>query len=144
MKTREADQVPQPNLASALVEEEDPVSVLFIEDDPQIAEMFRLKLETDGYQVTIAGSGEGIPRALPDLIFLDIRAPHRERIGVLRTLRDGGATSAIPVVIVSDYREDELRDAGARLGDGEYLIRSGGPTSLRPIEQWTVRFAELD
>jgi len=61
MKTQVADQFQRPNLAVGLVDEEKPVSVLFIEDDPQISEMFRLKLETDGYEVTIAGSDDGIP-----------------------------------------------------------------------------------
>jgi CheY-like chemotaxis protein len=143
MKTKVGDQLRRPNAAVGLVDEEEPVSVLFIEDDPQIAEMFRLKLETDGYQVTIAGSDDGIPRTPPDLIFLDIRAPHRDRVQVLRTLHEG-RTSAIPVVIVSDYREDELIDAGARLGRGEYLIRSEFTRSLSPIERWTMRVSEPD
>jgi CheY-like chemotaxis protein len=143
MKTQVADQLQRPNLAVGLVDEEKPVSVLFIEDDPQIAEMFRLKLETDGYEVTIAGSDDGIPRTPPDLIFLDIRAPHRDRIRVLRTLREG-RTCAIPVVIVSDYRVEELMDAGATLGHGEYLIRSEFTRAVRPIEDWRMRQSELD
>ena len=32
--------------------------VLFIEDDPAVAQMYQLKLQLDGYQVTIARDGE--------------------------------------------------------------------------------------
>ena len=34
------------------------VSVLFIEDDPAVAEMYKLKLELDGYTVRVAKDGE--------------------------------------------------------------------------------------
>lgn len=144
MKTNVANQMQRPNLVSARIEEEAPVSILFIEDDPHVAAMYRLELETDGYYVTIARSEGGISHPLPDLIFLDIRVPHRDRIGILRSLRSDRATSAIPIVIVSDYREDELRDAGARLGDGEYFIRSEGAAGLSRVEEWTAGLAELD
>jgi len=34
------------------------VRVLFIEDDPAVAEMYKLKLELDGYTVIVAKDGE--------------------------------------------------------------------------------------
>jgi len=36
----------------------DEVNVLFIEDDPTVAQMYKLKLELDGYQVNMAKDGE--------------------------------------------------------------------------------------
>jgi hypothetical protein len=36
--------------------EEDEVRVLFVEDDPAVAQMYRLKLELDGYAVDVASS----------------------------------------------------------------------------------------
>ena len=38
--------------------DEDEVRVLFVEDDPAVAQMYRLKLELDGYLVEIATDGE--------------------------------------------------------------------------------------
>ncbi len=32
---------------------DDTIRVLFVQDDPAVAEMYKLKLELDGYQVTI-------------------------------------------------------------------------------------------
>jgi DNA-binding response OmpR family regulator len=34
------------------------VRVLFVEDDPAVAQMYKLKLELDGYAVTVAPDGE--------------------------------------------------------------------------------------
>ena len=34
------------------------VRVLFVEDDPSVAQMYKLKLELDGYTVEIASDGE--------------------------------------------------------------------------------------
>ncbi|HEX4215096.1 MAG TPA: response regulator [Candidatus Dormibacteraeota bacterium] len=118
------------------------VRVLFIEDDPTVAQMYRLKLELDGYQVMMAKDGdEGLELAAsqhPDLIFLDIRLPKRDGFAVLGTLREDERTRDIPVVILSNYGERELVERGLRLGAQEYLIKSQTtPSALsRGVEGW--------
>jgi DNA-binding response OmpR family regulator len=135
--------MPRPLLAKALAADWDVVSVLFIEDDPHLAEMYRLKLEMDGYRVMIAGSEEEIRGFRPDLIYLDIRAPHRDRVELLRRLRHDGATRWIPVIILSDYREQDLFHAGADLSPAVYFVRSAGNVSLSPqIGEWASHLAE--
>jgi CheY-like chemotaxis protein len=120
----------------------DDVHVLFIEDDPTVAQMYRLKLELDGYQVTMAKDGEeGLRFAgelLPDIIFLDIRLPKKDGFAVLEALRSAERTRAIPVVILSNYGERELVEKGLRLGAQEYLIKSQTtPAALsRGVEGW--------
>src|SRR5438094_828676 len=39
---------------------EDTIRVLFIEDDPAVAEMYKLKLELDGYQVKVVSSDDQV------------------------------------------------------------------------------------
>ena len=55
---------------------EEKIKVLLIEDEKEVAELYRLKLSLDGYEVITAENGEeGLERAFsekPDLIFLDI------------------------------------------------------------------------
>ena len=81
---------------------EEPISVLIVEDDPAVAQMYRIKLELDGYTVTVAPDGEiGLRMAAtdqPDLIFLDIRLPKLDGMAVLESLRNTDATRNIPVV----------------------------------------------
>ena len=108
--------------------QEDEVRVLFVEDDPAVAQMYRLKLELDGYSVEVAADGEqAVARATadpPDIVFLDIRLPKLDGLGVLEALRGNERTRNLPVVILSNYSESELIDRGLKLGALEYLIKS--------------------
>ncbi|TMD97610.1 MAG: response regulator [Chloroflexi bacterium] len=106
----------------------DEVRVLFVEDDASVAQMYQLKLELDGYTVEVAGDGVAAlekARSLhPDIIFLDIRLPKLDGLGVLEALRDDPTIAAIPVVILSNWNERELVDRGIKLGALDHLIKS--------------------
>ena len=108
--------------------QDDDVRVLFVEDDPSVAQMYKLKLELDGYAVTVADDGElalKLAREMaPDIIFLDIRLPKLDGMAVLEQLRADGRTKQIPVVILSNYSERELVERGLKLGALEYLVKS--------------------
>ena len=125
---------------SEVVDEE--VNVLFIEDDPAVAEMYKLKLELDGYQVQVATDGEAAiamaTQAPPDIIFLDIRLPKVDGLAVLEALRADERTRHVPVVILSNYSERELVERGLKLGALEYLIKSQTtPAKLAGgVENW--------
>ena len=120
----------------------DEIRVLFVEDDPTVAQMYRLKLELDGYQVIMAKDGEeGLRLAEeiePDIIFLDIRLPKVDGFAVLEGLRSREETRNVPVVILSNYGEQELVERGLKLGALEYLIKSQTtPANLsRGVEGW--------
>ncbi len=120
----------------------DDVNVLFIEDDPTVAQMYKLKLELDGYHVDMAKDGEeGLKLAhdlKPDIIFLDIRLPKMDGFAVLEQLRSADDTRQIPVVILSNSGERELVERGLKLGALEYLIKSQTtPANLsRGVEGW--------
>jgi len=109
-------------------EEADDVRVLFVEDDASVAHMYRLKLELDGYTVDVAGDGlvalEKARAQHPDIIFLDIRLPKLDGMGVLEALRRDPTTAGIPVVILSNWNEQELVERGISLGALDHLIKS--------------------
>src|SRR3989442_2921185 len=101
-----------PAASRATQADEDLVDVLLVEDDPSVLEMYRLKLELDGYRVNTALDGEeGLKKAgdlKPDIIFLDIRLPKMDGLEVLRKLRAQEKTREIPVIILSNYDEEDL------------------------------------
>jgi DNA-binding response OmpR family regulator len=120
----------------------DRVRVLFVEDDPSVAQMYKLKLELDGYDVDVASDGE---KALeharmdpPDIVFLDIRLPRLDGFGVLEALRKDPKTERLPVVILSNYSERQLIDRGLQLGALDYLIKTQTtPAHLSSgLEKW--------
>jgi DNA-binding response OmpR family regulator len=106
----------------------DDVRVLLVEDDAALAQMYRVKLERDGYVVRVASDGEEalgtIVDEMPDLVFLDIRLPKMDGLTFLERLRGDRRTKDIPVVIVSNYSEEELVSRGLQLGALEYLVKS--------------------
>jgi DNA-binding response OmpR family regulator len=107
---------------------EEEVRVLFIEDDADLAEMYTVKLELDGYTVTRAADGEeGLRLAAeiePDIVFLDIRLPKMDGFDVLGRLRADDRLKHLPVIILSNYGEQELIERGMRLGALEFLVKA--------------------
>lgn len=124
------------------VEEESVIDVLLIEDDRDTLEMYRTKLELDGYRVHVALDGvEGLERAyelLPDIIFLDIRLPKKDGFEVLQELRRDSRTTETPVIILSNFGEKELVERGLKLGAMEFLVKAQmSPLSLSEgINEW--------
>lgn len=117
------------------IESEEAVTVLLIEDDVAIADMYRIRLAADGYSVLTADSGEEGVRvaaeALPDIIYLDIRLPGLDGFEVLEQLRGSPRTHNIPVVILSNDAEPEFRERGLKLGALEFLVKADTtPTGL--------------
>jgi CheY-like chemotaxis protein len=117
--------------------------VLMIEDDSAVAEMYRLRLSSDGYVVTIARTGEeGLELATatnPDLIYLDLRLPAMDGFEVLKRLRATPSTAETPVIILSNYGRPELVERGLKLGALEFLIKADTtPARLaETAERWT-------
>lgn len=101
--------------------------VLMIEDDPSIADMYRLQLEHDGYQVTVATTGEvavnSVTDGAPHVVLLDLLLPDRSGFEVLSTLNER-LPNHPPVVILSNYGEPSMIDRGRSLGAIEYLVKS--------------------
>jgi DNA-binding response OmpR family regulator len=121
---------------------DDPVRVLLVEDDQEVAEMYRIKLESDGYEVALAYDGEqGLQMATsgpPDLVFLDIRMPRMGGLEMLEQLRSNASTESLPVVILSNYGEEELKQRGLQLGALEWLIKANvTPSEVSSrVDQW--------
>ncbi len=121
---------------------DDTIRVLFIEDDPAVAEMYKLKLELDGYVVTIASLrddiGEAVAIANPELIFLDTQRDEDAGMTTLRTLRDAGSTAAVPIIILSARHAGELTTSGFSVMD--YVVQADTALSslTRDLEQWSI------
>lgn len=125
-----------------MADEDAVIDVLLVEDDRETLEMYRTKLELDGYRVHVAVDGEeGVEQAkrlLPDIIFLDIRLPKKDGFEVLQELRRHAPTAQIPVIILSNFGENELVARGLKLGALEFLLKARtSPLAISEgIEEW--------
>ena len=104
------------------------LSVVLVEDDTDYAELYRLRLESEGYNVMVAADGEAglalIRDTAPDLVYLDLRMPKLDGFGLLSALRADPETGHTPVVVLSNYDEPELREQGMTLGVLEWLVKA--------------------
>jgi PAS domain S-box-containing protein len=119
-KELEESSVSPPSLLSSAPSQQ----ILVVEDEPDIAELIRYHLESNGYEVTTAARGkEALAKAQqekPDLITLDIRLPDIDGFEVLQQLKSDEKTANIPVVIVSIVPD---REDGFRLGAVDYVVK---------------------
>jgi DNA-binding response OmpR family regulator len=107
---------------------DEPIRVLFIEDDPAVAEMYKLKLELDGYQVTLVAHDDRVleeaARLRPDMIFLDLRVGDDQGLATLQKLRGTGGTRDVPVIILSNQRASEMAGRGFKATLLDYVVRA--------------------
>ena len=101
--------------------------VLIIDDEPELIETVRMRLEANGYNVIAATDGdEGVAKAkseCPDLILLDLIMPRVDGLRALSILKKDDRAKLIPVVILTAKNEDDyILDAG-RLGAVDYLVK---------------------
>jgi len=105
-------------------------SILFIEDDKPIAEMYARVLEREGYSVDFAYNGsEGLEKAKAkhyDLILLDIMMPEKTGIEVLQDLRgpDGKGTHDTKIVILTNLAQDKTSQAALKAQADGYIIKA--------------------
>jgi PAS domain S-box-containing protein len=98
--------------------------ILVVEDDRNLALLLRRRLEAEGYQVLLAGSGEDAlwlaREEQPQLITLDMMLSDMEGFEVLERLKEHPLTAPIPVVMVMILGE---ADTGFTLGAMDYVIK---------------------
>jgi DNA-binding response OmpR family regulator len=105
--------------------------VLVADDDESIAELVRLYLAKQGYEVELAHSGsEALTRlkdAAYDLLVLDIMMPGANGLQVLRELRQ---YSDLPVIFLTARSMDIDKIAGLQLGADDYVTKPFNPWEL--------------
>jgi DNA-binding response OmpR family regulator len=104
------------------------VRVLLIEDDEELAEMYRIRLTADGHAVSVVQDGESglaaLASAHADLVFLDVRLPNADGVEVLERLRAIPDLERTKVIVLSNYGEPALRERCLALGALDYLVKA--------------------
>lgn len=99
-------------------------TVLIVEDDRNIADLLRLYLEKEGYEVVIAADGgAGVAKfrqCKPILILLDIMLPVLDGWQVCRTIR---AESEVPIIMLTAKGETEDKIQGLKGGADDYITK---------------------
>lgn len=112
-----------------------PVPVLVAEDEPHIARLIALKLETGPFRAHTVGDGAAAIAALeaaPDfgLVILDLMMPGVGGLDVLRHVRATPATRALPCIILTATGHDAAHRQARDLGANEFLTKPFSPKKL--------------
>jgi two-component system cell cycle response regulator DivK len=110
------------------------MTVLAIEDEPDILLMIRTTLEYNGFNVITALTGEDgldlLRRERPDVVLLDIRLPGIDGWEVLHQIKRDDAVSSTPVVMVSAHATPTTPRRALEAGCSAYLTKPFRPNDL--------------
>jgi two-component system nitrogen regulation response regulator NtrX len=107
--------------------------ILVVDDEPDIRNLVKEILEDEGFEVSVAESGEAARHARrvrrPDLILLDIWMDDVDGITLLREWAEGGGLPC-PVIIMSGHGTVETAVEATRLGAYDFIEK---PISLAKL-----------
>ncbi|MBT8250085.1 MAG: response regulator transcription factor [Acidimicrobiia bacterium] len=109
----------------------DSVAILVIEDEPALADSIKYNLELEGYDVTLAATGneglEAFRRDHPSLVLLDVMLPALSGLDVCRLIR---SQSSVPIIMLTARSSEGDVVAGLELGADDYVTK---PFSMREL-----------
>ncbi len=117
--------------------------VLVVEDEPAIADLLRMYLSREGFQVLVETEGQEALKAVvdhrPSCILLDVGLPGMDGIEVCRRLR---AEQDWTPVLFCTARDDEVdRVLGLELGADDYITKPFSPREVVARVKAVVRRA---
>lgn len=103
-------------------------SILLIEDDPFLIDIYTTKLKESGFGVEVASDGETaiskVKELKPDLVILDIVLPEIDGWEILRQIKSELKMEDLKVIILSNLGQKEEVEKGINLGAVKYLIKA--------------------
>lgn len=103
-------------------------SILLVEDDSFLIDIYKTKLEEAGFKVEIVESGdEVLPKLkekIPDLLVLDIVLPRIDGWELLNKIKKTDSLKDLKVIILSNLSQKNEVEKGLKLGAAKYLIKA--------------------
>jgi DNA-binding response OmpR family regulator len=101
--------------------------IVIVEDNTALAEIYKTRLELQGYTCFIGYNGITglyfIQKEIPDLVILDLMIPDIEGAEVLRTMRRSDWGRDIKVLVISNLNESEADPEVRQLGIEDYVVK---------------------
>lgn len=100
--------------------------ILIVDDEPDICEILRYNLETEGYEVEVAEAPLQLPRggeSLPDLILLDVMMTPKSGFDWARELKADRRTADIPIIFCTARTMEVDLLKGFSLGSDDYICK---------------------
>lgn len=108
--------------------------VLLVDDEPDVVDLVRYRLQGAGHTVLVAGDGLTALRLArerrPDILVLDLMLPQMSGQEVCRQLKRDPETAAIPVIMLTARGQPAERIAGLEIGADDYVTKPFSPREL--------------
>jgi len=109
------------------MEKMDKKRILIVDDQKDIVELIRFKLENEGFECLVAFDGEeGLQKAKkedPDLILMDIMMPKINGYQVCRLLKSDENYKNIPIIMLSAKDQESDKFWGKESGADDYITK---------------------
>ncbi len=106
------------------------MNILVVEDEEKIADLVKAYLEKEGFDVTVAETGEKAVSLLKygfDLIILDLMLPDMDGEEICRNIRED---FDIPIIMLTAKSEEDDRIRGLGMGADDYVVKPFSPREL--------------
>lgn len=101
--------------------------ILLVDDDVYIRDLYTEVLKDEQYDVSIAADGEEalnmIGQGPFDLILLDVMMPKVDGIQVLNKIKADEKTKNVPVLMLTNFGQEDLIKQAVTLGSTDYLLK---------------------
>lgn len=102
--------------------------IVIIEDDLAISQMYRMKFETDGFEVYLADNGQSgvdlVKTVQPDIVLLDLLMPELSGQQTLAEIRADQNIANTPVIILTNTESEQAEIEAQQLGIEAYIIKA--------------------
>jgi DNA-binding response OmpR family regulator len=104
------------------------IKIAIIEDDVAIAQMYRIKFESEGYIVSVAENGllglKLIEKFAPDIVLLDLMMPEMNGDEMLLAMRASDWGKDVKVIILTNMGEQEAPLTLRELGVSAFIVKA--------------------
>lgn len=102
--------------------------ILLVEDDDALANVYLMRLQAEGFNVSRVANGEDALAAAreftPNLILLDAMMPKVSGFDVLDILRNTPETANVKIIMLTALSQDSDKSRAQGLGVDDYLVKS--------------------
>lgn len=120
-------------------------TIMIVDDDENIAQLVRLYLEKEGFEIISSNRGDAALAAFkanpPSLVLLDIMLPGIDGWQVCRAIRQ---ISSIPIIMLSAKDETFDKVLGLELGADDYITKPFDPKELVARVKAVLRRGQSD
>ena len=99
--------------------------ILIVDDNPDIVNLVKVRLEANHYQALAAYDGEEalkvVAQQKPDLMIVDIIMPKVDGYNFVKEIKSNKETREIPIIILT--AKEKMKDLFAIEGVADYIIK---------------------